>query len=266
MQRKRDGNTEPERSATETTLARCLVDGDTATRARDLRRRRKALGISFAIESIVLTLLIAAPLMTSVAQPHFAGTEIVRFVFGGSPTHTPVNQRQSGIHHSPTLGDHRIKFTTNHAPPRPLQAPEGRNDAANADPYESIDMSRPSGPLIYDLQPIGLVVLPPPEIKNSEVKRAIRVSGPMQQAQLTSRIEPRYPVIAKQTKTEGTVVLHAIISRDGRITALEVVSGHPLLVQAALDAVHQWRYRPTYLGAEPVEVETTITVIFRLSQ
>jgi len=92
------------------------------------------------------------------------------------------------------------------------------------------------------------------------------VSGPIQQAQLTSSIEPRYPAIARQTKTEGTVVLHAIISRDGRITALEVVSGHPLLVQAALDAVRQWRYRPTYLGGEPVEVETSITVIFRLSQ
>ena len=88
----------------------------------------------------------------------------------------------------------------------------------------------------------------------------------MQQAQLTSRIEPRYPVIAKQTKTEGTVVLHAIISRDGRITALEVVSGHPLLVQAALDAVRQWRYQPTLLNGEPVEVDTTIDVIFSLNQ
>jgi len=69
-----------------------------------------------------------------------------------------------------------------------------------------------------------------------------------------------------QTRKEGTVVLHAIISRDGRITALEVVSGSPWFDQAAVDAVRQWRYRPTYLGGEPVEVETTITVIFRLSQ
>jgi protein TonB len=59
--------------------------------------------------------------------------------------------------------------------------------------------------------------------------------------------------------------LHAIISRDGRITALEVVSGSPWFAQAALDAVRQWRYRPTILNGEPVEVETSITVIFRLS-
>jgi protein TonB len=88
----------------------------------------------------------------------------------------------------------------------------------------------------------------------------------VQQAQLTSRVEPRYPAIAIQTRTEGTVLLHAIISRDGRITALEVLSGPPLLVQAALDAVRQWRYRPTYLGSEPVEVDTSITVIFRLNK
>jgi protein TonB len=69
-----------------------------------------------------------------------------------------------------------------------------------------------------------------------------------------------------QTKKEGAVILHAIISRDGRITALDIVSGSPLLVTAALDAVRQWRYRPTLLNGDPVEVETTITVIFRLQQ
>src|SRR5712691_12788102 len=126
------GKSEPEHATTETALSRCLVDGDAVTRVRDRRRRRKALGISFAIESVVLALLIVAPLMTSVAQPHFAGTEVIRFVFGGSPNHTPVTQRQSGNHHSPALGDHRIKFTTNQAPPRPLQTVEVRDDAGNS--------------------------------------------------------------------------------------------------------------------------------------
>jgi protein TonB len=92
------------------------------------------------------------------------------------------------------------------------------------------------------------------------------VIGSVEQAQLISRIEPRYPALALQTKKEGAVILHAIISRDGRITALDIVSGSPLLVTAALDAVRQWRYRPTLLNGDPVEVETTITVIFRLQQ
>jgi protein TonB len=95
-------------------------------------------------------------------------------------------------------------------------------------------------------------------------KRPVKMSEGVLEAQLITRIEPRYPTIAVQTKKEGTVVLHALISRDGRITSLEVVSGSPLLIGAALEAVQQWRYRPTMLNGEPVEVETTITVVFRL--
>jgi protein TonB len=92
----------------------------------------------------------------------------------------------------------------------------------------------------------------------------VKFSEGLIEAQLISRIEPQYPTLGRLTKTEGTVRLHAIISRDGRITSLDVISGHPLLVQAALDAVRQWRYRPTMLNGEPVQVETSITVIFRM--
>ena len=97
-------------------------------------------------------------------------------------------------------------------------------------------------------------------------KRTLKVSEGVLEAQLISRIEPQYPSLALQTKTQGTVRLHAIISRDGRTTSLDVLSGHPFLVKAALDAVRQWRYRPTLLNGEPVEVETSITVIFRLHE
>jgi protein TonB len=72
--------------------------------------------------------------------------------------------------------------------------------------------------------------------------------------------------LARQTRISGTVRLHAIISKSGGVQQLEVISGHPLLVQAALDAVKQWRYRPTTLNGEPVEVDTTIDVIFSLNQ
>jgi protein TonB len=75
-----------------------------------------------------------------------------------------------------------------------------------------------------------------------------------------------YPPLARQTRISGTVRLHAIIGKNGAVQQLEVISGHPLLVQAALDAVRQWRYRPTLLNGEPVEVDTTIDVIFSLNQ
>lgn len=109
---------------------------------------------------------------------------------------------------------------------------------------------------------------PPPPVQAAPPQKPtiIRVSGEVQEALLLNRVIPEYPPIAKQTRTEGTVVLTALISREGRIEDLKVISGHPLLVNAALTAVRQWRYRPTLLGAEPVEVLTTIAVHFKLTR
>jgi len=103
---------------------------------------------------------------------------------------------------------------------------------------------------------------PPPKATPSR----IRQGGAVTQASLINRVQPNYPPLARQTRISGTVRLHAIISKDGTVQQLEVLSGHPLLVQAALDAVRQWRYRPTTLNGEPVEVDTTIDVIFSLNQ
>jgi len=93
-----------------------------------------------------------------------------------------------------------------------------------------------------------------------------RVGGAVPAAKLVTRVQPIYPPLARQTRISGTVKLHAIIGKDGNVQKLEVESGHPLLVQAALDAVRQWRYQPTLLNGEPVEVDTEIDVIFSLAQ
>lgn len=85
----------------------------------------------------------------------------------------------------------------------------------------------------------------------------------LSEAQLVNRVEPMYPHVAAIAGIQGQVKLHAIIARDGSIQSLNAISGHPLLVRAALDAVGQWRYRPYYLNGEAVEVETFITVNFR---
>ena len=86
----------------------------------------------------------------------------------------------------------------------------------------------------------------------------------MQAANLITQVRPVYPPLAKQARISGTVELSAIIGKDGRVQDLKVVRGHPLLVQAALDAVKNWVYRPTLLNGEPVEVSTTIDVNFTL--
>jgi periplasmic protein TonB len=94
------------------------------------------------------------------------------------------------------------------------------------------------------------------------VQRPVPVSH-LSEAQLIHRVEPVYPRIAVLTGIQGAVTLHAIIAKDGTIQSLSVSSGHPILAQAALEAVRLWRYRPYVLNGSPVEVETFITVNFK---
>jgi TonB family protein len=91
------------------------------------------------------------------------------------------------------------------------------------------------------------------------------VGGDVQQANLIFRVIPIYPGVARNSHIQGVVILFAIIGRDGAIQELKVISGHPLLIQAALEAVKKWRYRPTTLNGVPIPVETTIAVNFSLS-
>ncbi|MDE3136776.1 MAG: energy transducer TonB, partial [Acidobacteriota bacterium] len=92
----------------------------------------------------------------------------------------------------------------------------------------------------------------------------IRLGGNVEAAKIIHMVRPTYPPFARQAHIEGSVVLSAIIGEDGRVEMLRYVSGPPLLVQPALNAVRQWRYAPTLLNGRPVSVETTITVVFSL--
>lgn len=94
----------------------------------------------------------------------------------------------------------------------------------------------------------------------------IRVGGNVQQANLVMKVTPAYPAEAKQARIQGVVQFTATINKDGTIQTLELISGHPLLVGSALDAVKQWVYRPTLLNGNPVEVVTQIDVNYTLSQ
>jgi protein TonB len=107
---------------------------------------------------------------------------------------------------------------------------------------------------------------PPAKVEKAATPQRIRVGGNVQSARLVRQPRPVYPPLAKQARISGVVKLGAIISKDGTIQHLEVISGHPLLVPAALEAVKQWVYQPTLLNGEPVEVQTQIDVNFTLSQ
>ena len=107
----------------------------------------------------------------------------------------------------------------------------------------------------------GDPVAPPPK---AATPARIKQGGAVTAASIITQTRPVYPPLARQARIQGAVVLHAIIDKDGQVAKLEVISGHPLLVQSALDAVKQWRYKPTQLNGEPVEVDTTIQVTFTM--
>lgn len=131
--------------------------------------------------------------------------------------------------------------------------PGGIGPAASGDPFGLLSKTAP----------------PPPVKAETHVETApakpIRVGTGVQEAKLLRRVIPSYPPLARQARISGTVQLVGVIARDGTIEDLRVVSGHPLLVKAALDAVRQWVYKPTLLNGEPVEVICPIDVHFTLN-
>jgi protein TonB len=139
----------------------------------------------------------------------------------------------------------------------------------NPNEKQRLDLVLEVGEIVQTVEVVGKSprVTPAP---SSEVglPRRIRVGGNVQQANLISQSDPVYPEIAQQAGIEGTVLLEAIIGKDGSVVNSRVVNSlaHPFLVEAATEAVKQWRYKPTLLNGEPIEVVTSVAVKFRLAQ
>jgi periplasmic protein TonB len=110
--------------------------------------------------------------------------------------------------------------------------------------------------LLDDAHTTAPRVVPPPKV---------RVSSGVAQGMLVRQVKPQYPPLALQARIQGTVVLQAVIGKDGSVEELHAVSGPPLLIGAAIAAVRQWLYRPYYLNGEPVAVDTQINVNFTLA-
>src|SRR5215471_434562 len=153
---------------------------------------------------------------------------------------------------------------------------------ASATPAETaIDFSAPqltgAGSVPVPETGLGLAVMrieklpdppavPAPEPPKISTTAPVRVSGTVQAAKILRKVVPQYPPLARQARVSGVVRLLGVIAKDGTVQRLTVISGHPLLQKAALDAVSQWLYQPTLLSGEAVEVLAPIDVIFRLSQ
>jgi protein TonB len=152
----------------------------------------------------------------------------------------------------PTVIPNRIATDSEDRDPAPFAAQACPSCTGSVD-------SQTLAPLLGRNSTPAMVVRPAPT-----VVKPVRISH-MDEGMLLRRVQPQYPPLAKQIGVQGMVVLQAIISRTGEVESLRTISGHPILVGAALEAVRQWRYRPYVLNGAPIEVETQITVNFTLS-
>jgi protein TonB len=233
----------------------CLVEGGAEQNARERKIKRRAVGISIVLQSAALAACVIAPLF---ARPAELTGEIVVPIppYRNSPTPRQPTQPSTGrtivrcVYCGPTSVPSRVPTLERDDPPR---APEIPGSVTN-----STGTGNPDG--------IGIVDSRPQPPRNEDVphaKKRIHESH-IDPALLTRRIEPVFPALARQIHRSGKVELHALIGTDGSVQALDVVSGDPLFVSSALDAVRQWHYRPTYLNGNAVEVDTYITVIYTL--
>jgi len=111
----------------------------------------------------------------------------------------------------------------------------------------------------------GIISSTPMAVPKVAAPTRVRVSSGVSQGMIVHRVQPAYPPLARQARIQGKVILQAQISKDGNIENLQLISGHPMLAPAAIEAVKQWKYKPYLLNGEPVEVETQVEVNFTLS-
>jgi TonB family protein len=222
-------------------FSRCLVDGDPESLDCARRLRNKALVISLFLEAGLLTTMLLWPLITpGVLARQFNVTPAPPFHGGGN---SAPRQPHEPMHPPPKPGSHPpvcLICAPPAIPPHPSygSGPEPPNVEAGPSVVRPTDQPHQSSPLSK--------------------------SEGVMEAMLVHRVQPEYSLLARASHISGTVQLRAIIARDGTVRELQVVSGNPLLAQAARVAVLKWRYRPTLLNGEPVEVETYITVNFVL--
>lgn len=217
--------------------------------------KRWTVVLSTLVQAVILGVLLLVPLIHTEALPQ----KMLAILLVAPPPPPPpphpasptgarrVHVIQSGVLHPPTFIPTIADV---------LRAPDPAPEVIDNTPINGAFANIAGQEIMVSNGP----ALPPPPRPTAPVR--IKQGGVVTAASILSQTRPVYPALARQARIQGSVVLHAIIGRDGRVAQLEVMSGHPLLVQAALDAVKQWLYKPTLLNGDAVEVDTTITVSF----
>jgi protein TonB len=220
---------------------------------------------SFALQAVVLGSLLLMPLLRTVSLPD------VRILptplsWGAPPPPASPPQRHRTVTVVQSNLNNGVLIAPREIPHQIAQIDE--SSAPPQVPYDGIGVEGSTGTGPRDgvwrslTDPSSRSVLPPPPPPAPSV-RQFRTSH-MLEGNLVHRVDPVYPTIARTARVQGQVVLSAVIGKDGSIQNLRVISGHPMLVGAAVEAVRQWRYRPYILNGDAIEVETQITVNFHL--
>jgi protein TonB len=249
----------------------CLVGGDPEERKMGNQRRARSFVASLALQAAIVAGLILVPLaatgelprltaviLPQISAPRSGSPDAPPAATGaGSATQAGGSQRMSKRPRTgPLLPPPRIpgdigEFADDTGPESALPGSGQRRGVPNGVDYGT--------DILDTLLPRATAPEPPPT-------ESRRISTGVIPGQPIRRVEPRYPILAAQTRREGDVILRIVIGTDGSVRDVEVVSGDLLLAQAAVEAVRQWRYQPTLLNGEPVEVQGAVVVQFRLNR
>jgi periplasmic protein TonB len=218
------------------------------------RRKRWPMALAFTLEVLAGAVLIVLPLLSTGIIPVSARVPLIAPQFQpvaikpADAVHGQGDPVPDGAGRSPSPSVIPLAFGPNRIKPGALTQESDRGEPVNFNPGGGPGSGLPTcDPCIT------------PEIPKPPTR--VRMST-MEPGMLIYRVEPQYPKMALIIKLHGDVKLHAVIAKDGSIQSLIVISGHPMLAQAAVDAVKQWRYRPYILNGQTVEVDTFVTVNF----
>ena len=224
-------------------------------------RSRRWMFAAFTLNGSILVAMVLVPLIYPNALPsHFIPTLLVAPPAPQPETPPPTTRaRPSSSHDFSELDNDRI--TAPPTIPPHIKYTDGPEPGFDHNIATEIGSNGPGGNRESPFgprQPVTVVHPPAPA--------SLRLPSKLVESTIIYKTIPQYPAIAKAARQEGTVILQAMISKSGTIEHLQVVSGPSMLQQAALDAVKTWRYRPYLLNDQPIEVETTVSVIFKLER
>ncbi|MGO9649480.1 MAG: energy transducer TonB [Terriglobales bacterium] len=223
--------------------------------------------ISFVFQMVLVGILVLIPLLFTEALPK---TQLMTFLVAPPPPPPPppppaaapvkvVKQIQTDIVNgqlrTPTKIPEKVQMIKEDEAPPPVMSASGV--------VGGIPGGVPGGQMGGVIG--GIINSTPVAVPKVATPQRIRVSQGVTQGMIIRRVQPSYPPLARQARIQGPVVLQAEIGKDGSIQNLRLISGHPMLAPAAIEAIKQWKYKPYILNGEPVEVETTITFNFTLS-